>query len=1301
MYATFDPLREGEPAVPEALQAAPDAPYGLLQFVGPVQKAWVEDLLANGLVFYDYVPQYAYIVRLPSGQREAIAAHPAVRWLGPLHPAYKVSPTLTAGRIVLSLFPDADIDDALMAVKEVGAQILKRNEDAHLLVVSAEEALFAPLAGIPAVQWLQNDAPLQEFNDDARWVSQGGLLNETPLYEHGLTGAGQVGAVADSGLAVYDFLKNDDPLYEAAPSCYFLDDGNQGAGGEPLRPNPTHRKVVAYVEPPGAEGDQIDSTGHGSHVVGSIVGDRPPWGQPSQADGQAYDARVFFQDIGVGLTIPQDPFFGAINPPEDYRVLFGQAYDPDGDGLYRPELEPRTHSNSWGSTDPIYSVESAQTDEFMWTHPDFLILFAAGNQGPGPASIGYPATAKNVVTVGATENGMADPDNMAYFSSHGPSPLPEGRLKPTVSAPGDRIASALRGDPCGVVEKSGTSMATPTVHGIALLMRQYLWDGYHPTGQPNPGDSRHPSAALLKALLMNSGRAMDGNHTDNLGGGTWPSNGQGWGRVTADDVLYLQGDHRALWLQDEVAPDGSAGFDAAGQRRTYTLTVGDGHPFRQEPLEVTLTWSDYPGTPLAGGLVNDLNLTVVGPDGNLHVGNDLESNDFRGSGVLPPAAPDDVNPWEVVYLEQPLSGTYTVTVTVANMGSLALDGRRKQGFALVASGDLHSRQGRAQIEFPFYEVNPREVARLRISDLDLNGDANRVEQVQARVTSSSEPQGVTVTLRETAADSGVFSGQVSLSRDGGAPKDLAVATGDEIRLAYRDGDDGRGQGVTTYDTARVGRRPLNFVNPAVLAQPQNGDGDGRYTLSWQPPEETEGLISYVIQETTIYTRPLWDNAEGDLAQKWQSGQLTAPWRQDVQYAQSGITAYWSGRGDTGALIDSALTLKEAVTLPSGSTSASLGFYSRYFNDLNDNGYIEISDDGGQTWHPLRRLYADPRVVPPDTRLQYHQLDLTPYLGQALLLRFRYSNGVISFAPDSPGWWLDDIRISSGTWQTIATVAPDVTSYDLTGRAPGHYYYRLRAVYEDGSANAWSEVRGVSVDTASSITARATGGGWLERSARKINFGFRVASSEAGLSGKLQLNDNVSGAKVEITEVTHVGHSGECDAASAAESSLSFSGSGTYNGQSANFRVCLGDNGQPGRGSDTFRLACLSGCAYDTGSEVLLGGGNVQVAGEETGSTDAPQAQTAILQPLLMSEALPGQILILEVAVYDQNQDVLPGAPVTLTYTTAGAVVESLSGVSDRSGIASFTVMAIDRPAEYVASAGDVQSNSIHVTPLLR
>ena len=90
----------------------------------------------------------------------------------------------------------------------------------------------------------------------------------------------------------------------------------------------------------------------------------------------------------------------------------------------------------------------------MYRFDDMLILFAAGNSGQeGPNSIGAPASCKNCLSVGASENSeppQRQDGNVAVFSSQGPS---LNRIKPDVVAPGFSITSSVivNGGECGVV----------------------------------------------------------------------------------------------------------------------------------------------------------------------------------------------------------------------------------------------------------------------------------------------------------------------------------------------------------------------------------------------------------------------------------------------------------------------------------------------------------------------------------------------------------------------------------------------------------------------------------------------------------------------------------------------------------------------------------------------------------------------------------------------------------------------------------------------------------------------------------
>lgn len=137
-----------------------------------------------------------------------------------------------------------------------------------------------------------------------------------------------------------------------------------------------------------------------------------------------------------------------------------------------------------------------------------------------------------------------------------------------------------------------------------------------------------------------------------------------------------------------------------------------------------------------------------------------------------------------------------------------------------------------------------------------------------------------------------------------------------------------------------------------------------------------------------------------------------------------------------------------------------------------------------------------------------------------------------------------------------------------------------------------------------VGAKTTGGGWLATDAGgKLNFGFNASETASGFDGELQLNDKGAAVKIHLTDVVSLGavQSG-CGAVAAGPNAIELRGTGRYNGtDGASFRVCVEDNGE-GAGAatgDRFYLECTSGCGsgYDTGSRTpddSIDGGNVQV-----------------------------------------------------------------------------------------------------------
>ena len=284
----------------------------------------------------------------------------------------------------------------------------------------------------------------------------------------------------------------------------------------------------------------------------------------------------------------------------------------------------------------------------MWNHKDFLIFFAAGNSGPGTASVGSPSTAKSAVSVGATLRGTTA-NSMASFSSCGPTD--DGRIKPEVTVPGSGIVSANADNNIALQQLQhasgcrGTSMASPGAAGLAALVRQYYTRRLLPDRAPRaPPDGFTPSAALLRATLVNSAAADDRRRRRS------PATARA-GAACCSTTRSSSPATRA----GSGSKDGRRLPHAAPPAKNTGL-----HGSRSAPasrFKVTLAWTDFPSTPAAKPhLNNDLDLEVTGPGGVVYRG-----NVFAGRPVDDRRRADRRNTLEQVLLTAPAPGTYTVT----------------------------------------------------------------------------------------------------------------------------------------------------------------------------------------------------------------------------------------------------------------------------------------------------------------------------------------------------------------------------------------------------------------------------------------------------------------------------------------------------------------------------------------------------------------------------------------------------------------------------------------------------------------
>ncbi len=785
---------------------------GIVHFYAPITPDWQSALAARGLSVLLYVPTDALLVRGPPAAIASLNALPYVDYVGPYESAWKMPTGLAAAsgiqdvRIVVMPGEPTGALEAWLARTGVPPRVTDPaaaglvgtfgSGDFQWVQARMPSTLLPALAALPSVQYIDPVVPIvtQDYTTD--WVLQTNVSGSTRYWTANLNGSGQVIGIADTGLD-YDgaqFRQSASQVVKSGGPCngdlYNCTDA-------------TRRKVVRYLNEgvltgqltwPGGGGlwdpySIMDcayngaANGHGTAVASTLAGNAIGINGTETDNGNALAAQIYMEDIG-GLSPGTSCGSGEnlIYIPQDYANLFG----PPGLGYNDPVAPVRIQSDSWGSAGDAYDVQAWMVDAFVWSHPDFTALFAAGNEGPTAKTIDSPGTAKDVLTVGGACNPSVQlgctggQNDLAPFSSVGPTL--DGRLKPDIVTLAGGVSATSSGNAfdcpvytntnpaCVVADHAwaGTSYATPAAAALAAIIRQYFTQGWYPSRAPVAADAFDPSAALMRAMLIASGQQLTGAGT---AASTWPNSQQGFGRALLSGVLPLPGDA----IDTEIV-DNHAGL-LTGQAMTYTFHVASGAP----SVRFVLAWTDYPGTlGAAKALVNDLDLEVVAPDGTVYRGNNFGS--FAAGQSVPGGVFDTTNPEEAVLLKSPKAGNWTVRVIGANVPV------GPQPFALVATGGLDPNYGRLVLDKASYSENDT----IHITLYDANAASATVH-----VTSSLETGGENVTLTQ-AAPGAPWTGSIATAFGQPAPDGiLEVRDGDTITVTYQDANPAPYKAVAT------------------------------------------------------------------------------------------------------------------------------------------------------------------------------------------------------------------------------------------------------------------------------------------------------------------------------------------------------------------------------------------------------------------------------------------------------------------------------------------------------------------------
>ncbi len=653
----------------------------VIQFAGPVRDEWLEKLTRSGAEIVAYIPENAYIVGVEGsahGLFSAVRSEKHVRWSGVLQPALKLAPELRAvagGSDMLDVVVQVIADErAAATITRIAAESREMKREPAVVMnylnihATLPATVVAELVRDPWVFAIEPDMPVQMFDEVQGQIMAGNITGNGP------SGVGYLAWLASKGFAqtgqfAFAVDVTDDGLDRGSMTDVPAEFRELGAAAGVIR--------FAYHNNYTTDALGDGGGGHG-HLNAAIIG-----GYNSSTGTAFEDAGGYNYGLGIApfVRVGNSKVFanaGSWSSSASTTTRLSNAYNGGA----------RFSSNSWGqTTGNTYTTDAQAHDTAVRDatttalNQEMSIIFAAGNSGSGANTVRPPATAKNIICVGASENvrqtgtdgcGIANTgadslNDIISFSSRGP--CSDGRKKPDLVAPGTHVqAAASRSavyNGAGVCNQywpagqtlyawsSGTSHSCPAAAGAAALVRQHCINNGFGT----------PSPAMVKAVLMGTTRYLSGT---GAAGNLW-STSQGMGLVDLG---------QAFNGVSAIRVDQSTVFGATGETYTASGNISSS----TVPLRVALVWTDKAGATTGNAWVNNLDLEVT-VNGTLYRG-----NVFLGANSATGGVADAANNAEFVFLPAGTSGTISVVVRATNIAGDGVPGNADvtdQDFALV------------------------------------------------------------------------------------------------------------------------------------------------------------------------------------------------------------------------------------------------------------------------------------------------------------------------------------------------------------------------------------------------------------------------------------------------------------------------------------------------------------------------------------------------------------------------------------------------------------------------------------------
>ncbi|NCP05698.1 MAG: S8 family serine peptidase [Flavobacteriales bacterium] len=409
------------------------------------------------------------------------------------------------------------------------------------------------------------------------------------------------------------------------------------------------------------DGDTGGKSNHANHVSGTIGA------KGIQANAKGMAPNVSIQTYNFNND--QVEMVSVLNNPSSEMILSNHSYgfpiDQDGSTLDASQI------GSYGST-------AKQIDDISTTHPYYLMVSSAGNDGLTSYSGGLYgnydkltgfSTSKNNLVVANANPQISPFTNEIVALSINPSssqgPTDDLRIKPDITGDGSGVYSPISNDGYDIF--SGTSMSAPNVTGSLVLLQQYY----------NQLHNDYMKSSTLKGLVLHTAR----DDNDNPG----PDPIFGWGLLDAEKAANTITN----------ADNGSAKIEE------LSLNNGDTYSFNfnvvsNAKIVATICWTDVSGSPVVNStpndltpkLMNDLDIRITS-EGTTYFPWKLEYSPSTGfSNSHGDNIVDNIEKIEII---SPPAGTYNLTVS--HKGTLSANepfGPRIQNFSLILTGSFNT-----------------------------------------------------------------------------------------------------------------------------------------------------------------------------------------------------------------------------------------------------------------------------------------------------------------------------------------------------------------------------------------------------------------------------------------------------------------------------------------------------------------------------------------------------------------------------------------------------------------------------------